>query len=247
MIKAVVVGKGADFSNYPDDEDDGQPVMPQVSAQHAHPRPHPHSTHSCSTTQHTVQPLRPHLVSTVLQLLRGRAHVGSCWRGRVLLAVASSVRPLAGSRPLGGCYSTVCCSTQPACQQQGRALILMCWCALLPCVVLFAAWYRPEADRRWTWYAQQPRRRGLLGKKGWKPGGRAAVDAPNSDMHACRLSAAVCCVLVPVTGLTCLKPSARSSSRHTVLPLRHAQCFPCDMHTCTRLILCLHVLMQPTC
>lgn len=99
MIKAVVVGKGADFSNYPDDEDDGQPVMPQVSAQRAHP--HPHSPHSCSTT--TQQAHRPalapaYLVSTVLQLLRAdRAHVGSCWRGQVLLAVASSP---AGSRPL---------------------------------------------------------------------------------------------------------------------------------------------------
>jgi hypothetical protein len=33
LIRAVVVGKGADFSNYPDDEEDGQPVMPQASTQ----------------------------------------------------------------------------------------------------------------------------------------------------------------------------------------------------------------------
>lgn len=31
LIKAVVVGKGADFSNYPDGEQDGEPWMHQVS------------------------------------------------------------------------------------------------------------------------------------------------------------------------------------------------------------------------
>lgn len=54
MIEAVVLGKGADFSNYPDDEEDGQPYMSQVSTKHGTAQ-HSTALHArCDVTEHNM-------------------------------------------------------------------------------------------------------------------------------------------------------------------------------------------------